>query len=132
MNPHIQKLYPEAKKIHWVYNVIRGGDQFGDQQRNIAGPHLDYHQNNSLRMEFHKEKPAFSSFADPSHFPTFESDVLIGLMDTEKSKFGVLLGVWKPIYPNKVSLFGYLKYIIRRYLLEFSKISYRFVIILWQ
>ena len=106
MNPYIQKLYPDVKKIYWVYNVIRGGDQFGDQQRNLQ-PHLDYHQNNSLRMKFHRDKPALSSFFDHSHLPTVESDVLIGLMDTEKIKFGVLLGVWKPIYPNKVSSFDY-------------------------
>ena len=44
MEPYILSLYPAAKKLVWTYNVVRGGDQAGDQPRAVAGPHLDYHQ----------------------------------------------------------------------------------------
>ena len=59
MNPHLQKLYPKVKKIHWTYNVVRGGNKFGDHPR-AAGPHLDYYQDDKMRLEFHKEYPVFT------------------------------------------------------------------------
>ena len=59
MEPHIRKLYPEAKRIEWTHNVVRGGDKFGDQPRAL-GPHLDYFQDDDARLEFHKDKPVFS------------------------------------------------------------------------
>ena len=102
MNPHLKKLYPDAKKIFWTYNVIRGGDKFGDQPRAVGGPHLDYHQNDTLRKEFHKERPVFTYRV--SGMETSEPDILMGLHDTEDLKLGVLLGVWKPLHPSKVSI----------------------------
>ena len=98
MNPHIQKLYPDAKKIYWTYNVVRGGEKFGDQPRALGGFHLDYHPNNTLRKEFHKERPVFSS----GGLNVTEQGLMMGDHDEENLKFGVLLGVWKPIYPTKV------------------------------
>ena len=44
MDPYIKKLYPETKKVLWTYNIIRGGDKFGDQPRAEGGPHLDFYQ----------------------------------------------------------------------------------------
>ena len=59
MEPHIRKLYPKVKKIFWTFNVIRGGDKFGDQPRALGGPHLDYFQNITFRREYHAENPPF-------------------------------------------------------------------------
>ena len=59
MEPHIRKLYPKVKKIFWTFNVIRGGDKFGDQPRALGGPHLDYFQNITFRKEYHAENPPF-------------------------------------------------------------------------
>ena len=59
MEPHIRKLYPKVKKIFWTFNVIRGGDKFGDQPRALGGPHLDYFQNITFRREYHTENPPF-------------------------------------------------------------------------
>ena len=28
MEPHIKNLYPNAKKIMWTHNVVRGGDRY--------------------------------------------------------------------------------------------------------
>ena len=59
MEPHIKKLYPDAKRIEWTHNVVRGGDKFGDQPRAL-GPHLDYYQDDAARLEFHKDRPPVS------------------------------------------------------------------------
>ena len=59
MEPHIKRLYPEAKRIEWTHNVVRGGDKFGDQPRAL-GPHLDYFQDDEARLEFHKDRPVLS------------------------------------------------------------------------
>ena len=108
MDPYIQKLYPDVKKIYWTYNVVRGGDKLGDQPRALGGPHLDYHQNDSLRLEFHKDRPAISPYLK-KYMPPLESEILSGSMDTEDMKLGVLLGVWKPIYPTEVMIFLFTK-----------------------
>ena len=60
MYPHLKKMYPKGKKYFWTYSVIRGGDRFGDQTKIVAAPHLDYHQNDTLRKKFHREKPALA------------------------------------------------------------------------
>ena len=62
---------------------------------------MDYSQNNTFRKEFHKDKPIFSSsiFPNPN---TTEPSILMGNMDEEGLTFGVLLGVWKPVYPSKI------------------------------
>ena len=53
MEPHLRKLYPEAKKILWTHNIVRGGGKAGDQPKALQ-PHLDYHQNKTARIEYHK------------------------------------------------------------------------------
>ena len=93
MEPHIQKMYPGAKRILWTFNVVRGGDKFGDQPKAIDGPHLDYHQNRSARVEFHKQYPPFD-------IELMESKLLMGESNTADETLKVLLGVWVPIRPN--------------------------------
>ena len=58
MNPHIEKLYPKVKKIHWTSNVVRGGNKFGDQPK-VPTPHLDVYQNDEFRIKFHEEYPVY-------------------------------------------------------------------------
>ena len=84
VKPHIQKLYPDAKKIMWTHNVVRGGDKAGDQPK-AAAPHLDYHQNKALRIEFHdRVGPPVPKWATN----LTEASILMGEWDTEDSKFG--------------------------------------------
>ena len=105
VNPHLKKLYPTVKRILWTTNIIRGGSKFMDQPTAPA-PHLDYHQNDEDRIQFHKKYPIFeSNLMDPSSvidFSLSEPGILMGLQDTEESKLGVLLGVWKPLYPSSI------------------------------
>ena len=96
MEPHIRNLYPQVKRMEWTYNVVTGGSNFGDlpiyAKRNaVGGPHLDYHQNDTARILFHKKFPAIG-----------ESAQLMGEKDDENGKLGVVLGVWKPIHPAAV------------------------------
>ena len=60
------------------------------------GPHLDYYQDDKMREDFHQKYPlmTFSNRTEPH--------VLLGLLDSEEEKFGVMLGVWKPLYPSEV------------------------------
>jgi len=95
MEPYIMELYPETKKIWWTYNVVRGGDKFGDQPRAVGGPHLDYHQDDQARLEFHKEFPELDSERS-------EPKILMGKMNQDGLEMKVLLGVWKPLYPAKI------------------------------
>jgi len=95
MEPYIRELYPQTKKILWTYNVVRGGDKFGDQPRAVGGPHLDYHQDDQARLEFHEEFPVFD-------IPRSEAKLMMEHMDDEDHKLGVILGVWKPLTPEKV------------------------------
>jgi len=98
LEPHIQKLYPQTKRMQWTFNVLRGGlptsygREFGDQPR-VVNPHLDYHQNDTARLLYHKDFPAMKGQ---------EAELLMGLGDDEESRLGVLLGIWKPIKPEKV------------------------------
>jgi len=105
VNQHLKKLYPNVKRILWTTNLVRGGDKIGDQPTAPA-PHLDYHQNDEERVKFHKEHPMFDSYiVDPRNLMDYslvEPGILLGLQDTEESKLGVLLGVWKPLYPTKI------------------------------
>jgi len=95
MEPHIMKLYPETKRILWTYNVVRGGDRFGDQPKAVGSVHLDYYQDDTARIEFHKKWPVMeSNISEPM--------ILMGKMDDENGKLGVLLGVWKPLYPEAI------------------------------
>ena len=58
MEPHIKKLYPDAKGIEWLHNVRKGG-KFGDQPQGLQ-PHLDFYPYDAARFEFHKDRPPFS------------------------------------------------------------------------
>jgi hypothetical protein len=93
MEPHLLALFPATRRIHWTYNVVRGGDRFGDQPRAVNGPHLDYHQGQEARREFHNRFPI------PSWISESEAALLMGEGDDERGQLGVLLGVWKPILP---------------------------------
>ena len=85
MEHHIKKLYPDAKKIMWTHNVVRGGDRFGDQPKAVGGPHLDYHQNKTLRLEYHNRVgPPMPKWAGN----LTEGSLLMGEWDTDDSKFG--------------------------------------------
>ena len=90
MDPYIQKLYPDVKKIYWTYNVVRGGDKLGDQPRALGGPHLDYHQNDSLRLEFHKDRPAISPYLK-KYMPPLESEILSGILPEVKLNYALKL-----------------------------------------
>jgi len=95
MEPQLRKLYPQTKRIEWLSNLVRGGDQPGDQPRAL-GPHLDYHQDDQERSQFYQQfpLPTFSSRTEPH--------VLTGALDTEQEKLGVMLGLWVPLYPQQV------------------------------
>ena len=101
MEPHIRKMYPEAKKILWTMNVVRGGDKFLDQPKAVGSPHLDYHQNKTKRIEFHEKYPAMD-LGISDVFGFVSPKILMGEMDDENGTFGVMLGVWKPIHPAAV------------------------------
>ena len=95
--PYLKKLYPKVKKIVWTHNVVRGGQRLLDQPVALA-PHLDYYQGKQARIAFHQKYPPLTKWMNR----TTESDLLMGSHDTEDSKLGVLLGVWKPIFPFEV------------------------------
>ena len=93
MEPYIRQLYPEVKRLDWNYNVVRGGNKFGDQPPAVGHPHLDFHQNDTARLQFHTEFPPLKGT---------EAELLIGGGDNHDGKLEVVLGVWKPLYPNAV------------------------------
>jgi len=94
--PYLKKLYPKVKRIVWTHNVVRGGHKFLDQPVAL-GPHLDYYQGKEERIAFHQRYPPLTW----TNMST-EAGLLMGSHDTENSKLGVLLGVWKPIFPYEV------------------------------
>ena len=96
MEPHIKKLYPDLKRMVWTYNVVRGGDRLMDQPKAVDLPHLDYHQNDTERRAFHDEH-GLGFCPDPC-----EGRLLLGENNDERGEFKVLLGIWKPIHPQKV------------------------------
>lgn len=89
LEPHVRKLYPEATRIEFTYNVVRGGSQFGDQPAAINAPHLDYTQNDTARTLFHERYPTLDQAK--------EQAILLGQRDTDQEELEVLLGIWKPI-----------------------------------
>ncbi len=103
MEPHLRKLYPNVKRIEWTANVVRGGSKLGDQPRAL-GPHLDYHQNDSMRLDYHKNEwePLDGLLTNFMVLNKTEPHYLMGIHDTEDAKLGVLLGVWKPLEPEEV------------------------------
>ena len=64
----------------------------------MAGPHLDYHQDDAKRLEFHAEYPILSDGRNKT-----DPHYLVGAQDTPEEKMSVLLGVWKPLSPSEVS-----------------------------
>jgi len=92
IEPYLKRLYPQTKKIRWFSNLVRGGSKAGSQPRAL-GPHLDYFQGDEEREEFHKKYTALKSS---------EPEALLGRLDTEEEKLGVLLGIWKPLYPKEI------------------------------
>jgi len=92
IEPYLKKLYPQTKKIKWFSNLVRGGTKSGSQPRAL-GPHLDYIQDDEKREEFHKNYTALKGS---------EPEALLGRLDTEDEKLGVLLGLWKPLYPKEI------------------------------
>ena len=64
-------------------------------------PHLDYYQDDEERRKFHEE----FELPPPSIMPNknySEQHALVGNLDTEDEKLGVMLGIWKPISPSEV------------------------------
>ena len=61
----------------------------------MAGPHLDYHQDDAKRLEFHSKYPLLENNQTEPHY-------LVGVHDTPEEKMSVLLGVWKPLSPSEV------------------------------
>ena len=59
-------------------------------------PHLDYHQDDKMREDFHQNFPP-TTISNRT-----EAHVLLGLLDSEEEKLGVMLGLWKPLYPSEV------------------------------
>ena len=93
MEPYIRELYPDVKRLDWNYNVVRGGDRFGDQPPAVGHPHLDFHQNDTDRRIFHEEFPPLKGT---------EAELLIEQGDNHDGKLGVVLGVWKPLHPSAI------------------------------
>ena len=92
LETRLLKLLPNATRIKFTSNVLRGGTQFGDQPAAIDGPHLDYTQNDTAREEFHKEYPVNEYVK--------EQLALSGEWDTEEEEVVALLGLWKPVLMN--------------------------------
>lgn len=95
MEPYIKKLYPDVKKMVWTANVVRGGDKLGDNPKAVGAPHLDYHQDDKAREDFHSRYPYLESELS-------ESCILSGKTDSKDYKLKVLLGIWKPINPTNI------------------------------
>merc|ERR1712198_413923 len=95
MEKYLIKMYPQTKRFLWSSNVVRGDTKFLDQPPAI-NPHLDYYQGDEERKKFHQVYPP------PNYDPQnkTEAHILLGEWDTENEKLGVILGVWKPLYPN--------------------------------
>ena len=63
--------------------------------------HLDYHQDDEERVKFYTE---FDLPSGPMGNRT-EPHALLGHLDTEEEKLGVMLGVWKPLAPSEATSF---------------------------
>jgi len=103
MNPHVKKLYPNVKRTLWTTTIVRGGGQVLDHPI-ATQPHIDYNQNDADRIAFHKEHPILESsyFTDEGMLDKTEPGIMMGMQDTEDSKLGAILGIWKPLSPSKV------------------------------
>jgi hypothetical protein len=85
-------LYPNATRIKFTYNHVRGGHKLGDQPRVENAPHLDYPQNETEWNLFLEKYPASKD----------AREVLLrsGMEDTDDDEMKVMLGIWKPIEPK--------------------------------
>lgn len=90
MEPKLRELYPATKRIVWTYNIVRGGKKLMDQKAAVDGPHLDYSQNDTARLQFYDVWPINEQAK--------ELPMLVGDYDSEDEKLGVILGIWKPVY----------------------------------
>jgi len=97
MEKYFIKMYPQTKRFLWSTNLVRGDTKFMDQPPSVS-PHLDFYQGDEEREKFHQVYPP-PSF-DPKN--KTENHILLGEWDTENEKLGVILGVWKPLYPNPI------------------------------
>ena len=90
---------------------IRGGDWIANPTTNYPSSQSglfpqnpvsisECHQGDEEREKFHQVYPP-PSF-DPKN--KTEGHILLGEWDTENEKLGVILGVWKPLHPNPVSI----------------------------
>ena len=61
----------------------------------LKWPHLDFHQDDQARQEFHQEFPVLDN-------PRSEMKLMLEETNEEEHKLGVILGVWKPLAPEKV------------------------------
>ena len=83
LEDQIRKLYPYVKEFMWLENIVRGGEQSGDFTPALQ-PHLDFHQNKSLRIKYHNQ------FEPPEKFnPDLPSanPILMGEADNENRTF---------------------------------------------
>ena len=58
MEPHIKSWYPNAKKILWVNNVVRGRDMLTDAAKAIDHPHVDFLHNRTALVDFYSRNPS--------------------------------------------------------------------------
>lgn len=86
-------LYPNATRVEFTYNRVRGGDMFGDMPALVDSPHLDYTQGDAAWDRFIEEYPGSDS--------PREVQLLTGKEDTDDDEIRVLLGIWKPIEAAK-------------------------------
>jgi len=98
MEPYIKKLYPQTKKMMWLNNVVRGGTKPLDQPP-APIPHLDFNQNDEEREKFYKD---LEFPRNPSNPEKNEAGHLVGEFDTPEMKHRVMLGLWKPLSPEKI------------------------------
>ena len=83
LEDQIRKLYPYVKEFMWLENIVRGGEISGALKPALQ-PHLDFHQNKSLRIKYHNQPQFEQKFnADyPSANP-----ILMGEADNENRTF---------------------------------------------
>ena len=78
-----KKLYPNVKEFMWLENIVRGGEQVGDFTPALH-PHLDFHQNKSLRIKYHSQFESPEKFN--ADFPS-ANPILMGEADNENRTF---------------------------------------------
>ena len=77
------KFYPDVKEFMWLENIVRGGGQSGDFTPALQ-PHLDFHQNKSLRIKYHNQFESPEKFN--ADYPR-ANPILMGEADNENRTF---------------------------------------------